>query len=345
MPWDTAQRSPGPKSRRTSGATGNRNPWESRSTKSGTEIPENRSSRKLATAPVAPAQRSPGPKSRRTLLLPGEPEPDPVAQRSPGPKSRRTTPLPRNGSPWPNGAQRSPGPKSRRTGLIPLRDALPAPRSTKSGTEIPENPSLDGGGQVPLAQRSTKSGTEIPENPAAVSGPGVTILAGAQRSPGPKSRRTERVPVPCRGRRLRALNEVRDRNPGEPSAMTVDTDTPFSRSTKSGTEIPENPAAAGPVTGPEGCVAQRSPGPKSRRTGTGRRLAGHVVDERRSTKSGTEIPENRRGVGDIGPGWDRRSTKSGTEIPENRTTGLAARRRSSPLNEVRDRNPGEPGRR
>ncbi len=38
-------------------------------------------------------------------------------------------------------------------------------RSTKSGTEIPENPDMVVGLVLADRNRSTKSGTEIPENP------------------------------------------------------------------------------------------------------------------------------------------------------------------------------------
>ncbi len=114
-------------------------------------------------------------------------------------------------------------------------------RSTKSGTEIPENLHLAGADlDAGLAGRSTKSGTEIPENPTAA----------------PRSR--YRPP--------RALNEVRDRNPGEPLP---------------GIENLADIAA----------LAQRSPGPKSRRTQFST-LSARRPSMPRSTKSGTEIPEN-----------------------------------------------------
>ncbi len=140
--------------------------------------------------------------------------------------------------------------------------------------------------------------------------------SGAQRSPGPKSRRTEggwlgRSPAIC------ALNEVRDRNPGEPSARQS---TPISTSSS----------------------AQRSPGPKSRRTGR-HEGAERTTGPKRSTKSGTEIPENRPGTRQERGRRLGRSTKSGTEIPENPGEGRRQPVGSSgPLNEVRDRNPGEP---
>ena len=111
------------------------------------------------------------------------------AQRRPGPKSRRhmpVLPLCRCSV----HAQRRPGPKSRRHARSRRgQGSERSRRSTKAGTEVPATPqqNLDRPGGVNL--RSTKAGTEVPA--------------------------TRYAPSKARCCRCTALNEGRDRSPGD----------------------------------------------------------------------------------------------------------------------------------
>ena len=188
--------------------------------------------------------------------------------------------------------------------------------------------------------------------------------AGAQRRPGPQSRRHRILACAGHGRHAGPLNEGRDRNPGDTRVAchgkptgTIERSTkagtvipatlrhlpkPVSeggaRSTKAGTVIPATPRKSGQASRCRWCTLNegrdRNPGD------TTTRPPDHTTPMARSTKAGTVIPATRRCVGVGGDDHLPRSTKAGTVIPATPAASVG-RRGARPLNEGRDRNPGD----
>ena len=253
------------------------------------------------------AQRRPGPEPRQHAFSSIRRPSARIAQRRPGPEPRqhaddreRCARLRRRSTKAGTGAPA--------THLRPAaRDEVPT-RSTKAGTGAPATQLADRV-QRPAFQRSTKAGTGAPATRSYAS----VYLNGptrAQRRPGPEPR--QHSSPWCRRRSCPgALNEGRDRSPGNTGCAQV---TPIGpaplnegRDRSPGNTAPPHPGRAGAHG------AQRRPGPEPRQHAFRARPRPRAAA--RSTKAGTGAPAT--------PMW------SGPSSPTR-----------DPLNEGRDRSPG-----
>ena len=332
----SAQRRPGPKSRRHLVGSRRCNRCSSAQRRPG---PKSRrhlvGSRRCNRC--SSAQRRPGPKSRRHRCAPvGWWSLTQRAQRRPGPKSRRHRGKWRRSTRRSPGAQRRPGPKSRRHTGRRLRTRELFMAALNEGRD--RNP---GDTRMKYDQRwlniqhaQRRPGPKSRRH-TIVRRDGSGETFHAQRRPGPKSRRHRRSPrvplLPCG-----SLNEGRDRNPGDTINPYLLSSQIWDAQRRPGPKSRRH--NVGTVTDDQGVHAQRRPGPKSRRHGV--RSCGSCSGCRRSTKAGTEIPATpprvpcpRTGVHSAqrrpGPKSRRhltdtersinvdqvRSTKAGTEIP------------------------------
>ena len=234
-------------------------------------------------------------------------------------------------------AQRRPGPESRQhRGTLDRRFS----RSTPLNEGRDRNPgnTVVSGLRVHGDMRSTKAGTGIPATPRDAGQEVFTVYA-AQRRPGPESRQHRRLRVACPWRH--ALNEGRDRNPGNTAGRWTGGFHGLRRSTKAGTGIPATPSSPGCVS--MATCAQRRPGPESRQHSLAMaKIASNLFAQRRPgpesrqhnppTTDGAEMvlaqrrpgPESRQHAAQAvdDDGADARSTKAGTGIPAT----LASRR-------------------
>ena len=304
-----------------------------RSTKAGVETPATPWDVDTVTDILRSAQRRPGSRPRRHFMGSFSNPSIIHAQRRPGSRPRRHL-VPSMEMASPMFAQRRPGSRPRRHRETCRSLWWQPPRSLNEGRgrdpgdtrhPLPSHP----------AHRSLNEGRGRDPGDTVGLGVGLGVARSAQRRPGSRPRRHNRIEAVDRRHHLRSTKA------GVETPAThvppVHTRHLARRSTKAGVETPATPVASVGMCAPS-ASAQRRPGSRPRRHI--RQRLRQVLDPGRSTKAGVETPATPVPVPRLG-GFGRALNEGRGRDPGDTPWAKCGSSSGPSLNEGRGRDPGD----